>query len=180
MDKFVLRLGHRRVADARRYARAAFIVLGWVLAQPLFGTAEPSTFVGLQLPPYPRDCKVSEGAVLGSGPPYRLGYEHLICGSDHFVILQRLIGRRGDLPLWQVVDEVRPSVSPEQRLWGVLACQWAVGSDAPVFAVGTSTSVTRVRSVAGKLTQAWRFDVESEKIEAISPSDVSCAEEGDD
>jgi hypothetical protein len=126
--------------------------------------------VGLRLPPYPADCRVSEGAVLGAGPPYRLGYEHLVCGNTNFVILQRLDAQSTR----EVVDEVQPSIPPDHRLWGVLSCRSALGNDDPVFAVGTFAKVTSTRFVAERLIQAWRFDLKAEKISPILTSGVSC------
>lgn len=168
------RTGQRAAAGLRRYARMALALLACASMAPLWAIAAPPTMVGLRLPPYPDDCKVSEGAVLGAGPPYRLVYEHLVCRDRDFVILQRVVERQGAQPTREVVDEVRPYIPPEHRLWGVLPCRWVLGSDEPVFAVGTSVKVTNTRFLAEKLIQAWRFDLEAERIKPILASDVSC------
>jgi hypothetical protein len=142
--------------------------------------AAPASFVGLSLPPYPTDCKVGEGAVLGSGPPYRLGYEHLICGSGEVVVLLRLIDQRDGKPYWKVLDEVQLPISPGQRMMGVLTCSRVAKGSEPVFALGILRNVNGARFVGENVTHAWRFDLDAERIEPIPPGEVSCEEENDD
>src|SRR5262245_21144917 len=102
----------------RSRSTSVFVVLACV--STWIASASPPTFVGLRQPPYPADCKAVEGAVLGPDPPYRFGYEHLVCGDKHFVVLQRLIEFRDGKPVWEVVDEAQPSIGPGQELWGPL------------------------------------------------------------
>jgi hypothetical protein len=178
MDKVPKANRRQRAADAGRYAPRLRVILACALWSPFLSIAAPPTFVGLQLPPYPSDCKVGEGAVLGSGPPYRLGYEHLICGSDEIVVFLRVIEHRDSVARWDVIDEVWLSIPAGQRMWGVLKCSRVHHDGDAVFAVGTFVKVadTRVmrRFEADNVTQAWRFDLEAERIEPIAASDVSC------
>ena len=166
-------------ARLRRYASVAVAVLAAVSLAPV-SIAAPATFVGLSLPPYPTDCKVGEGAVLGWGPPYLRGYEHLICGSREFVVFMRLLEQRDGKPYWTVVDEVQLPLSPGQRMMGVLTCSRPAKSGDQVFALGILRNVSGARFVGENVTHAWRFDLEAERIEPISPNEVSCEEENED
>jgi hypothetical protein len=107
-----------------------------------------------------------------------LNYEHLICGSDEIVVFLRDIEHRDGVAKWDVIDEVRLSIPPGQRLWGVLMCSRVHPEGDAVFAVGTFVKVAETRVMrrfeADKVTQAWRFDLEAERIEPIAASEVSC------
>ena len=149
------------------------------LLAPVIAAAVPSTFIGLRVPPYPSDCAKIEGAVLGGGPPYRLGYERLRCAEREFVVLDRLVEFRDGLPFWEVVDDLELSVPPDQQFWGVLVCQSAHGGDEPVFAVGAATKTSGSSGTAA-VTRAWRFDLRALKIQPVPARDVSCAWESDD
>jgi hypothetical protein len=160
------------------HAPAVLLIFACTLMSPFSSVAAPPTFVGLQIPPYPSDCRVGEGAVLGPGPPYRLSYEHLLCGSDEAIILLRLVEHRDGVRYAEVIDEVFLSIPPEQQLLGGLMCSRARKSDEVVLAVGAlkttvDTGVIK-RFVADAVAQAWRFDLEAERIEPIPSSDVSC------
>jgi len=136
--------------------------------------AAPPTLMGTEVPPYPSDCSVAEGAVLGSGPPYSLSYSHLICGSRELVLLKRLIERRDGKAYSVVVDEVELLIPPGQRLLGILMCSRVPEGADQVIAIGTFSKLTEREFRAYDLTYAWRFDLSAEEIQPIAPGDVSC------
>lgn len=139
----------------------------------LVSTAAHSSLIGKVIPPVPNECQSRESAMLG--PSHQFAYSFLICEGEYVVLLQKFVDRREKKAYWVVLDELRiPNHGSGQEPLGVPFCQHNEHKGEYVFALGVwKESVNSYEAV--DILNAWRFNLESGKIETINPKGMSCS-----
>lgn len=137
-------------------------------------TVVHASFIDDVLPPIPNGCQQSESGTLGSTDNF--AYSFLICGSEHVVILEKFVVRKNKKAYWRIIDEVRIlNSSTGLELIGVPLRQSSVYKGGYVFVLGSWRKMRNTYE-AINVSDAWRFNLESQKIESISRKEVSCSQ----
>ena len=135
------------------------------------------SFVGREVPPGPPGCEHKEGGILGDLD--RFAYEVFDCKeAGEVALLERFVERRGKLAYWQVIDELRlpaPTRDGLARL-DVPFCRSSAYKGSHVLAIGAWKEVPG-GAVAERISHAWRFNLESRRIESIPVKGVACDRE---
>ena len=143
---------------------AAFLLLATVAAQ--------SSSIGIEIPPIPAGCQSHESSMLG--PTHKFAYSFLVCDGEYVVLLQKFVDLRGRNVVWVVLDELHVAINGSAReLLGVPICESAYHKGEFIFGLGELKELVSSYE-AVNISNAWRFNLENGKIEAIGTNGMSC------
>jgi hypothetical protein len=166
-----------------------FALLIAALYLPSASTAAPPNLVGLETPPYPAGYENIGGGLFFND--HNHAYTHLCygkmihaaphlisrCEGQDVVVLQKFIERREKKAYFKVLDEVQlPKMPAERYVLAVPQCSSVSYKDENILAIGRMEEI-KDGLVSKDISHAWRFNLQTGKIEPISIHDVIC--EGD-
>jgi hypothetical protein len=145
---------------------------------------EPSEYIGIRhigddVSEFPGDELVSIGGWLvypeGATQFSDYGIGMYDRGSDIVILLEKMVGRRGQSPVWDVVDAV---VVPEQSQEYFLHPGCSIDGEPWNGEIFAYMSTDPDEEYTTNLLEAWRVDLETETIEAIDTAGIVCVNPG--
>lgn len=137
-----------------------------------FGKSVDS-YVGAVIPPIPDGCIENSGGLFFGND--KAAYSVVNCRGSYRIWLQSLVGKNYKKSFWKILDEVLiPLENGNRKLLDIPYCKMEKEDGATVAAFGTWEKFSSGYYKAAHISQAWKLNDNTGKIEKIDPSLVSC------